>query len=35
MLDKMKQRPVSENDSHDMLSTITKRIEDLQLKNRK
>ena len=35
MLDKMKRCPVFDDDSQDMLSTITKRIEDLQLKNRK
>ena len=35
MLDKMKRCPVFDNDTQDMLSTIMKRIEDLQLKNRK
>ena len=35
MLDKMKPCPVSDDDSHDMLSTITKKTEDLQLKNQK
>ena len=35
MLDKMKRCPVFDDDSHEMLSTITKKIEDLQLKNRK
>ena len=35
MLEKMKPCPVFGDDSQDMLSTITKRIEDLQLKNRK
>ena len=35
MLDKMKRCPVFDDDSQDMLSTITKKIEDLQLKNRK
>ena len=35
MLDKMKQCTVFHNDSQDMLSTIAKRTEDLQLKNRK
>ena len=33
MLDKMKRCPVFDDDSQDMLSTITKKIEDLQLKN--
>ena len=33
ILDKMKRCPVFDDDSQDMLSTITKRIEDLQLKN--
>ena len=35
MLDKMKRCPISDDDSRNILSTITKRIEDLQLKNRK
>ena len=35
MLDKMKRCPVFDDDSQDMLSTITKRIENLLLKNRK
>ena len=36
MLDKMKRCPVfDDDDSQDMLSTITKKIEDFQLKNRK
>ena len=35
MLDKMKRCPVFDDDSQDMLSTNTKEIEDLQLKNRK
>ena len=35
MLDIMKRCPVFDDDSQDMLSTITKKIEDLQLKNRK
>ena len=35
MLDKMKRCPVFDDDSQDMLSAITKKIEDLQLKNRK
>ena len=35
MLDKMKRSPVFDDDRQAMLSTITKRIEDLQLKNRK
>ena len=35
MLDKMRRCPVFDDDSQDMLSTITKKIEDLQLKNRK
>ena len=35
MLDKMKQCTVFHNDSQNMLSTIAKRTEDLQLKNRK
>ena len=35
MLDKMKRCPVFDHDSQEILSTITKRIEDLQLKNRK
>ena len=35
MLDKMKWCPVFDDDSQGMLSTIIKRIEDLQLKNRK
>ena len=34
-LDKMKRCPFFDDDSQDMLSTITKKIEDLQLKNRK
>ena len=34
MLDKMKRCPVFDDESQDMLSIITKRIEDLQLKNR-
>ena len=33
MSDKMKWCPTFHNDSQDMLSTITKRIEDLQIKN--
>ena len=32
MLDKMKRCPVFDDDSQDMLSTITKKIEDRQLK---
>ena len=35
MLNKMKRCPVFDDDSQDMLPTITKRIEDLQLKNQK
>ena len=35
ILDKLKRCPVFDDDSQDMLSTITKKIEDLQLKNRK
>ena len=35
MLDKMKRCPVFDDDSQDILSTITKKIEDLQLKHRK
>ena len=35
MLDKIKRYPVFDEDSQDMLSTNTKKIEDLQLKNRK
>ena len=35
MLDKIKRCPIFNDDSQDMLSTITKKIEDLQLKNRK
>ena len=35
MLDKMKRCPVFDDDSQDMLSTITKMIQNLQLKNRK
>ena len=31
----MKRRPVFDDDSQDMLSMITKKIEDVQLKNRK
>ena len=34
-LDKMKRCPVFDDDSQDMLSAITKRIEDFHLKNRK
>ena len=34
-LDKMKWCPVFDDESQDMLPTITKRIEDLQLMNRK
>ena len=33
MIDKMKRCPVFDYDSQDMLSTITNKIEDLQLKN--
>ena len=35
MLDKMKRWPIFDDESQDVLSTITKRIEDLQLKNQK
>ena len=35
MLDKIKRCPIFNDNSQDMLSTITKKIEDLQLKNRK
>ena len=35
MLDKMKRWPIFDDDSQDMLSTITKSIEDFQLKNQK
>ena len=35
MLGKMKRCPIFDDDSQDMLSTIKKKIEDLQLKNRK
>ena len=35
MLNKMKRCPVFDDDSQDMLSTIAKKIEDLQLKNQK
>ena len=35
ILDKLKRCPVFDDDSQDMLSTITKKIEDLQLENRK
>ena len=35
MLDKMKRCPVFDHDSQDILSTITKGIEDLQQKNQK
>ena len=35
MLDKMKRCPVFDDDSQDILSTIAKKIEDLQLKNQK
>ena len=35
MLNKMKRCPVFDDGSQDMLPTITKRIEDLQLKNQK
>ena len=35
MLDKMRRCPVFDDDSQDMLSTITKKIEDFPLKNRK
>ena len=35
ILDKLKRCPVFDDDSQDMLSTITKKIEALQLKNRK
>ena len=35
MLDKMKRCPAFDDDSQEMLSTITKRTEVLQLKNRK
>ena len=35
ILDKMKRCPVFDDDSPDMLSTITKKIEELQLKNQK
>ena len=35
MLEKMKRCPIFDDASQDMLSTITKKIEDLQLKNRK
>ena len=33
MLDKIKRCPIFNDNSQDMLSTITKKIEDLQLKN--
>ena len=35
VLDKMRQYPVFDDESQDMLSTITRKIENLQLKNRK
>ena len=35
MIDKMKRCPVFDYDSQDMLSTITNKTEDLQLKNQK
>ena len=35
ILDKMKRCPMFDDDSQDRLSTITKKIEDFQLKNRK
>ena len=33
VLDKMRQYPVFDDESQDMLSTITRKIENLQLKN--